>query len=134
MTTQAILRAEYEFLLGTLCERLDISKHKCYLVDSVDVNAAVTNNPNFLGRLEAGKALLLKLVNREILQSSSMGRTGFHGQQSQFLKAAAAACVVDDVNLAHVFNILRVDELLEGASMELPIRMRAEIILAILGE
>lgn len=43
-------------------------------------------------------------------------------------------CCLDDQNLSHTFNILRITELLENCAPVLNVRQQGEIVLAVIGE
>ncbi|KAL8439753.1 hypothetical protein Efla_002655 [Eimeria flavescens] len=122
-----ILRAEFEYLLCLTAERLDIAKSRALLHASLDARLLLTEAPIYFSYVEAGKQMLKKYL------AEGKDRQGL-GWQSRTFQAALMACICDDVNLAHVFNLLRVEELLENLAVELTPSQCAQVMLAILGE
>lgn len=121
-----LLRAEVEYFLALLSERLDIAKARALLSVSLNCALLLRRDALYLHYEGAGRQFLMR----------SLGQVDRHGlgRQSAFIKNAQKAMVVDDVNLAHVFSLLRVEELLENLTDALPIKLCARTVLAMLGE
>lgn len=122
-----VLRAEFEYLLCLISERLDIAKSRALLHASLDARLLQTEAPIYSTYIDAGKAALKSYLGE------GKDRQGL-GWQSGAFRAGAMACICDEVNLAHVFTILRVEELLENLATELTPAECAKVMLAILGE
>ncbi|CDJ60818.1 hypothetical protein, conserved [Eimeria maxima] len=122
-----ILRAEFEYLLCLTSERLDVAKSRALLHAALDARLLLTDDPLYNAYIDAGKAALKNYLGE------GKDRQGL-GWQSRTFQAAMMACICDDVNLAHVFNVLRVEELLENLGDELSPSQCAKVMLAIIGE
>ncbi|CDI81780.1 hypothetical protein, conserved [Eimeria praecox] len=122
-----ILRAEFEYLLCLTSERLDVAKSRALLHVSLDARLLLTDDPLYNAYIDAGKVALRNYLGE------GKDRQGL-GWQSRTFQAAMMACICDDVNLAHVFNVLRVEELLENLGDELSPSQCAKVMLAIIGE
>ncbi|CDJ36903.1 uncharacterized protein EMH_0075680 [Eimeria mitis] len=122
-----ILRAEFEYLLCLTSERLDVAKSRALLHASLDARLLLTDDPLYTAYIDAGKVALKNYLGE------GKDRQGL-GWQSRTFQAAMMACICDDVNLAHVFNVLRVEELLENLGDELSPSQCAKVMLAIIGE
>ncbi|KAL8270536.1 hypothetical protein Esti_005507 [Eimeria stiedai] len=122
-----ILRAEFEYLLCLTAERLDIAKSRALLHAALDARLLLASAPVYAAYVDAGKGALQKYL------AEGKDRQGL-GWQSRTFEAAVKACICDEVNLAHVFVVLRVEELLENLSTELSPSQCAQVMLAILGE
>lgn len=121
-----LLRAEVEYFLALLSERLDIAKARALLSVSLNCALMLRRDALYLHYESAGRQFLLHSLEQ-------LDRQGL-GRQSAFLQNAQKAMVVDDVNLAHAFSLLRVEELLENLTDPLPIRLCARTVLAMLGK
>lgn len=121
-----VLRAEFEYLLCLTAERLDVAKSRALLHAALDARLLIADDPLYSSYIDAGKLALLKYLGE------GKDRQGL-GWQSRTFQAAMTACICDDVNLAHVFNVLRVEELLENLADELSPSQCAKAMLAILG-
>lgn len=122
-----ILRAEFEYLLCLASERLDVAKSRALLHASLDARLLLTDDLLYNMYIDAGKAALKHYLGE------GKDRQGL-GWQSRTFQAAVMACICDDVNLAHVFTVLRVEELLENLGDELSPSQCARVMLAIIGE
>ncbi|CDI76717.1 hypothetical protein, conserved [Eimeria acervulina] len=122
-----ILRAEFEYLLCLTSERLDVAKSRALLHAALDARLLLTDDPLYNAYVDAGKVALKNYLGE------GKDRQGL-GWQSRTFQAAMMACICDDVNLAHVFNVLRVEELLENLGDELSPSQCAKVMLAIVGE
>ncbi|PFH36643.1 hypothetical protein BESB_048350 [Besnoitia besnoiti] len=123
----ALLRAEYEHLLASLSEKLDIAKARGLVHGSISIRLANTYDPVFLDFLGKGKTLIRESL-REMAPPPGVA------ERDRLVCAAVKAAVVDDVNLARVFQVLRIEELLENCFEDLTITMSAAVVCAILGE
>lgn len=121
-----ILRAEFEYLVCLASERLDVAKCRALLHTSLDARLLFMDEPLYASHIDAGKLALQKYIKE------GKDRQGLSYQSSLFY-AAVLACICDEVNLAHVFNVLRVEELLENLTDELSPSQCAKVMLAILG-
>ncbi|OEH76500.1 uncharacterized protein LOC34617580 [Cyclospora cayetanensis] len=122
-----ILRAEFEYLLCLTSERLDVAKSRALLHAALDARLLLSEDPLYAAYIDAGKVALQNYLRE------GKDRQGL-GWQSRTFQAAVSACICDDVNLAHVFTVLRVEELLENLGDELSPSQCAKVMLAILGE
>ena len=122
-----ILRAEFEYLLCLTSERLDVAKSRALLHAALDARLLLTDDPLYNAYVDAGKVALKNYLGE------GKDRQGL-GWQSRTFQAAMMACICDDVNLAHVFNVLRVEELLENLVDELSPSQCAKVMLAIVGK
>ena len=122
-----ILRAEFEYLLCLTAERLDVAKCRALLHASLDARLLLAEEPLYSSYIDAGKAALQKYLGE------GKDRQGL-AWHSRTFQAAVTACICDDVNLAHVFIVLRVEELMENLGDELSPSQCAKVMLAILGK
>ncbi|RQX69467.1 hypothetical protein TGCAST_209490 [Toxoplasma gondii CAST] len=122
-----ILKGEFEFLVSSLAERLDIAKCRGLLTSSLDMRLVCSRDPTFAHYYGAGKAYLGRYIEKHL------NRTGL-GLQSKYMHKSLGASIVDECNLAHIFQILRVEELLECNAQCLPVTVAASVLLAIVGE
>ncbi|CBZ49894.1 conserved hypothetical protein [Neospora caninum Liverpool] len=127
MTMAWMLKGEYDFLVSSLAERLDIAKCRGLLSSSLDMRLVYSRDPTFVHYYGTGKAYLGRYIEKHL------NKTGL-GLQSTFMHKSLGASIVDDCNLAHIFHVLRVEELLEANSQCLPVTAAASIIIAIVGE
>lgn len=121
-----MLKGEYDFLVASLSERLDLAKCRGFLHCSLDLRLMNASDPSFLHYVGLGKDYLGNFVTRRL------HKTGL-GLQSKYMHRSFAASVVDDCNLAHVTQVLRIEELLESNFQDLPVSVSALVLLAILG-
>ncbi|KAF8820524.1 hypothetical protein IE077_003084, partial [Cardiosporidium cionae] len=121
-----MLRTELELLLANLSERLDFAKQWQILQYSADLQYALEGDSCFLHFFEKGKSHLIACIDETIPNEEHY--------LSKYIRSAICACVIDDVNLAHVANLLRIEEILEGFICDLPISLLATILTSIIGE
>ncbi|PHJ24716.1 hypothetical protein CSUI_001415 [Cystoisospora suis] len=122
-----MLKGEYDFLVASLSERLDLAKCRGFLHCSLDLRLMNASDPSFLHYVGLGKDYLGTYVTRRLR------KTGL-GLQSKYMHRSFAASVVDDCNLAHVTQVLRIEELLESNFQDLPVSVSSLVLLAIIGE
>ncbi|PFH31871.1 hypothetical protein BESB_023630 [Besnoitia besnoiti] len=122
-----MLKAEYDFLISSLSERLDTAKCRGFLSCSLDMRLVDSFDPAFLHYVGLGKTYLGGFIVKHL------NRTGL-GLQSRYMHHSLSASIVDECNLAHIVQVLRMEELLEAHSQCLSVSVAASILLAVVGE
>lgn len=122
----SLLKAHFELFLSTLSERLDLAKARGLLHFSLSIRRACKLDPVYLDFIRRGWALLEhKLCDSEVVAGMTAN--------SKVLGAVARAAILDSANLAAVFTLLRVEELLEECFEEPSVATSAACVVAILG-
>eukprot|EP00923_Selenidium_pygospionis_P006216 GHVN01010685.1.p1 GENE.GHVN01010685.1~~GHVN01010685.1.p1 ORF type:complete len:321 (+),score=65.29 GHVN01010685.1:103-1065(+) len=119
---------EYEYLLTCLCDKLDMAKQKSFLSFSLDAHKASVNTSDAVYRhyYIFGKSNLMASV-KHLCHQVCMFSTNV-------LFCHHVACCVDEINLSHVFSLLRIDELLERSPSSLSATERSVCMCCVVGE
>ncbi|OII78217.1 hypothetical protein cand_034420 [Cryptosporidium andersoni] len=120
-------QSEYEYLLHKICDMLDECKQLGFLMISTDYANAYLNTSAFQNYVSIGSNALREDIRRIAELISSFSTPGILSYMS--------ACCVDDINLSHIFSLLRLHTLLEHYPKPLILHtQRAQIVIAMYGE
>lgn len=127
---------ELEYLVGRLFDYLDTCKTYGCLIVSTELDYAglreKPQTPEFRRCVvSGGRELNHFLLKKYPLENVPSAEAQF---QTPTLVAMTHACCLDDINLGHVFDLLRIGELLEHHTVPLTTPGKATLLCAILGE
>lgn len=124
---------ELEYLIGRLSDRLDLWKAYGCLTISLDAAHILPRRSSQFSRcLNSGSQTLCNALRQRF--TCEVNQQPLSEFQTPTLTAMTQACCVDDVNLDHVFSLLRMIELLENCRASLTTRHHAQILCAVIGE
>eukprot|EP01068_Selenidium_serpulae_P020081 Selendium_serpulae@DN7892_c0_g1_i1.p1 len=120
-------KVEFDYLVITLCEKLDLAKQKGYLHYSLDAHHAATGlDPVHRHYVLYGKAHFVSGLG-ELCRTVSVFSTSP-------LSSHLLACCLDHVTLSHVANLIRLEELLERNVVDPTPDAKATALCAMVGE
>ncbi|TRY52482.1 Uncharacterized protein CTYZ_00002719 [Cryptosporidium tyzzeri] len=120
-------QSEYEYLLHRICDLLDQCKQMGFLHISTDYRNVFTSNSTFQNYILIGSSSM-----REFMKEMIEKMTPFY---TPGILSYLAACCVDDINLSHLFSLLRLHNIMEYYPKSVnEHKQRATILTAIFGE
>ncbi|KAH7649530.1 hypothetical protein FG379_001156 [Cryptosporidium bovis] len=120
-------QSEYEYLIHRICDLLDQCKQLGFLYVSTDYRNVNFSNPIFQNYVLIGSNSM-----REFLKDMLDKMTPFY---TSGILSYLGACCIDDINLSHIFSLLRIHTLMEYYPESLnQHKLRASILTGIFGE
>ncbi|KAJ1608239.1 hypothetical protein OIY81_2712 [Cryptosporidium canis] len=120
-------QSEYEYLLHRICDLLDQCKQMGFLHVSTDYRNVCTSNSTFQNYILLGSSSMREFMKEMIEKMSPFYTPG--------ILSYLAACCVDDINLSHLFSLLKIHNIMEYYPKSVSLhKQRALILTAIFGE
>ncbi|KAF7456301.1 hypothetical protein HWI79_3154 [Cryptosporidium felis] len=120
-------QSEYEYLLHRICDLLDQCKQMGFLHISTDYRNVNMSNSSFQNYIMLGSTSMREFMREMIEKMSPFYTPG--------ILSYLAACCVDDINLSHLFSLLRLHNIMEYYPKSVSQhKQRALILTAIFGE
>ncbi|KAH8739055.1 hypothetical protein FG386_000922 [Cryptosporidium ryanae] len=120
-------QSEYEYLVHRICDLLDQCKQLGFLYVSTDYRNADLSNPIFQNYVLIGSNSMREFIKDMLDKMTSFYTPG--------ILSYLGACCIDDINLSHIFSLLRIHTLMEYYPKCLTQhKLKAAILTGIFGE